>query len=322
MGKLSDIAWPFSFELYNIYWLGLLLMTFIQAFLALKGTNVFQRRSHNRLRLTNEILARTQLSFACFCAALFVSASFPPDSAAVLKLPIAVIFFGSLVLWLTGIGHVSDEHAMKVLRDFQHICEPDPCGIKIKCRTKFRILKFNLIAFLSLFPLICLAALTPKSATLPPTRMEEPEGSPILRYLPYAGQPSWYEDHVFWLLEEAKRLRGVSVAQYALGEASYTATSTTIPFEIVLNVREPYVIVARVAFLQKAPLDTVRLEELKIRPTSNSRELRVPVFRCEKADKVVVLFRVDRNPEAGMIRKAEESITLNETVWAKIIYGR
>jgi len=124
---------------------------------------------------------------------------------------------------------------------------------------------------------------------------QKPQGSIAIKALPYKGAPEWYADHTYWLEQEGDRdKKGEVIAGYAIGEATFTTSNATFPFETLLSVPAGYEVRSRAAYLlSSGSAKPSSLEILPTQPTDDTfRGLKVPVPECNKNDLVLILFRV------------------------------
>ena len=291
---------------FNLYWFLLLLLVSAQSLAAVIGTNVFQKRHHNRWRLTNDLLARFQLGYISFAVAVFINVSFTPEQK-FLSVANAILLVLAIVAAVGGLKLASQERLDDILKAAGHTCPTsvsEKCTAQLKFVRKIQLVWGNILAFAVVTALAVFIVLSIKPATLSSGEaLQKPQGSPTVKAVPYEGQPEWYGDHAFWLEKEGDRHKEAHlIATYALGEVQYAASVRTIPFTIILSVPEGYALASHAAFRDASAQGHPLLEQLNPTPSNDTfREFKVSVPECARQDKVVVLFRLDGKYVNGSI---------------------
>lgn len=309
----EDIAVFLSRAPYNVRWLILLVLVAPTSAAAVIFPKFFLDRDHNTLRLTNEWLARQQLGYVGYCLAVLMSGPLGSNQGYLAPASVLLAMF-SLVAYALGLL-TTKARRQKRLLNADHVCpydNGDACTKSIHWLTAIRFSFLNVLLFLFSFSWGVVIAFSLKPAT---DQQEDyvvgyrPQGAPTIRTVPYENQPTWYRNHIVSLQTEGDRLKRTnamaqkpSIENYALGSAEYTASVTTIPFRIVLSVPKEYTIVSQTAFrATSAPIQDLSLSVLRVIPRGDDREIQTSQTRCKKADKVVILFRVDGKRKGAAI---------------------
>jgi hypothetical protein len=150
----------------------------------------------------------------------------------------------------------------------------------------------------------------PSVSGLSPVARQKPQGTPSIRAIPYKGQPEWYSNHVHWLEQEGERdKKAPSLTQaYAIGESEYPVLAASSAFAVKLNVPGGYTISSNSAFRIRSSDGRTFLEPLDPTPTDeNFQGLQVQAPECDKADGVVILFRVE-SLKPGLSMRVEDIV--------------
>src|SRR5438105_997532 len=106
----------FTHHIYLLYWVALLILMFAQAGASVIGTNVFQKRHHNGLRLASDITVRLLLSIVGFAIAVLISPEIPSEPRNLVRLFAGILVFITVLLYFPGLKRASSGQQEQLLK--------------------------------------------------------------------------------------------------------------------------------------------------------------------------------------------------------------
>jgi hypothetical protein len=298
----------------------------ITSLLALVIPNVWVRRHHNGLRLFNEFLARHQLGFCTYYAAILVAVEFTGEQN-VLRMVIMGLLLLSFPLSLFAAKWASPDQ-QELLLQHDHLCPPNPpsapadeCKQKVKDSTRWALCQNNL--YLLGGSLVVAGLLLPfwlrqKPVEQPMATIVGPEqppkqvaknvriGSVRAGNAAFRDTPTFVHDHIYKLQEE----RANPVA--CVVDSEELAAYKRLRWVVFLreDFRSDFAMSVRAAYLLTPGETGASFRELGLHRLSEPpyREMGIEIPESEKGDRIVVVASIYAVSERAKFPKEIEQM--------------
>jgi len=166
---------PLPQNLENLRWIALLASTITWGLVGTTGANLVagQKRSHNRVKLINECLARHQLSYTTFYFSLVIAIKELPEPVGLVISTLAGI---AILFFLGGLALTKDPVAK--LGKLGHDCANDGCAADLGGSAIWRLLRGNiLLTAVSFLVAVAVVALAPLAISTQKPNSNLPSGA-------------------------------------------------------------------------------------------------------------------------------------------------